>query len=85
MPLTISLSPSTEAKLRERASASGRPADEYAAQLIESAVNQPSLDELLAPVREQFARSGMSEEELSDLLEEVKHEARAERRKARRP
>ena len=31
---------------------------------------QVSLDELLAPIREDFAKSGMSEDELNALIEE---------------
>ena len=47
---------------------------------LERAATRPSLDEVLAPLRDEFDRSGMSEEELTDFLEDAKHEARAERR-----
>lgn len=39
-----------------------------------------SLKEIGGPIAEDFARSGMTEDELGDLLEEAKHEMRAERR-----
>jgi len=34
------------------------------------------LDEVLAPLREEFERSGMSEDELVQLLEAAKHDVR---------
>lgn len=39
MPITLSLSPGTEAKLRERAAASGQDVSRYASELIEQAVS----------------------------------------------
>jgi predicted DNA-binding protein len=39
-----------------------------------------TLDEILAPVRAEFESSGMSEEELTNFLTEVRDEARNERR-----
>ncbi|MEK6410881.1 MAG: hypothetical protein AABN34_28485 [Acidobacteriota bacterium] len=39
----------------------------------------PSLDEILGPVREQFAASGMTEEDLDALIEEVREEIWMER------
>src|SRR5437879_4917837 len=38
------------------------------------------LDEVLAPVREEFERSGMSEEELTGFLSEVRDQVRREKR-----
>jgi hypothetical protein len=38
-----------------------------------------TLDEVLAPLREEFERSGMTEEELKDFFTEVRDEVRAER------
>jgi plasmid stability protein len=39
-----------------------------------------TLDEVLAPLREGFERSGMTEEELTHFLTEVRDEARREKR-----
>jgi len=64
MTLTISLSPEAEAKLRQRAAAEGKDPVVYASRIVEQAVSRPSLDELLAPVREEFAASGTTDEEL---------------------
>jgi hypothetical protein len=69
-------------RLKQRAAASGKDIADYAAQLIEEAVTTPTLDDVLAPIRQRFAQSGMNEDELSDFLEEAKHRRRAQRRKA---
>jgi cytochrome P450 len=79
--LKVHLPPDASEKLRQRAAASGKGIADYASELIEDAVTKPGIDEVLAPVRAQFARSGMTEDELSDFLEEAKHRRRAERRK----
>jgi pantoate kinase len=78
--LKLLLGLDTSERLQRRAAASGKNVADYAAGLIEEAVTRPSIEEVLAPVREQFARSGMSEDELSDFLEEAKHRRREERR-----
>lgn len=77
MTLHISISPQTEAKLRERASACGQDVSSYAASVLDQALDKPSLEETLAPVRRAFEKSGMSEDELSELLEREKHAMRA--------
>jgi hypothetical protein len=80
--LTVDISPEAREKLAQRAAAAGKDVAVYAAEIIEGAATQPTLDELLAPAREAFARSCMTEDELSELLEEAKHRRRAERRQA---
>lgn len=79
MTIRIAISDSVRAKLQERAAASGQSEDALAAQILEQAVLQPSIDEVLAPVRADFDASGMSDDQLSDLLERVKHDLRAVR------
>ncbi len=78
MDITIHLSSAAEAKLKERAAATGQPPDAVASRIVEEAVTTPTLDEVLAPVREDFARSGMTDDELGDFLEDVKHKMRRE-------
>ena len=52
----------------------GKSAEEYARTLIEvELLSQQSFDEMLQPVREQFAASGMTEEELDQLVDEERH------------
>lgn len=79
MTLQISLSPEAESKLRERAEASGQDLAACAAHVLDEALGKPSLDEILGPVRQSFEQSGMTEEQLSELLEREKHAMRAEK------
>ena len=85
MTINITISPATEARLRERAAAAGQPVPEFVSQLVEQAAASPSLEEALAPIRREFAESGMSEDELTQVLEDAKHEMRHERRSGGRP
>ncbi len=80
MTLTIPISPEAEAKLIAKAAAAGVDVTTFAAQTLERAASKPTLEEILAPLRKEFEQSGMTEDELTDLLEQAKHEARAERR-----
>jgi hypothetical protein len=83
MKLNISISPEAEARLRERASATGEPLEQVASRFVEEALRRPSLNELLAPLRAEFEASGMTDDELAELLERAKHEMRAVRRARR--
>ena len=84
MTLTISLPPDVEAKVRARAAAIGTDLERYIAQLVIRSVEAPlSLEQISGPVSEAFAESGLTDDELSDLLEREKHEARRERRNRR--
>ena len=78
MNVTISISDDAAAKLRERAIASGQPVSEYTSKLVEQAVKSPTLEELIAPVQADFARSGMSTDQFlnfgRDLLDKVRAE-----------
>jgi len=80
MDITISIRPEMQEKLRQRATESGQDVEAYVERLIEKELSGPqSIDELLAPVREQFAQSGMTEEELDTLIEEAREEVWHER------
>jgi hypothetical protein len=75
MDITLSLSSVEEKELAERASRSGEGIAEYVHRLIERHISAPDrLAALLAPVRRQFAESGMSEAELDSLVEEAREE-----------
>jgi hypothetical protein len=79
--LTLRLSQDAQAKLAERAAATGQPLDKYLATLVESLVETPrTLAEISGPVYQRFLQSRTSDEELSEELEKAKHEMRAERR-----
>jgi len=83
MTLNIPVSPETEAKLRERAAALGKDLVQYVASLIEQGVTAPTFDELLAPIRSDFAASGMTPDEIDrfgqDLIANVRRERRVTR------
>ncbi len=77
--LQIPLPPDTEETLRERAKANGQDVSAYAARLIQDALNTPSVDELLAPFRQQVEESGITDEGLDRLGEELRHEVRQDK------
>ena len=82
MVLNLSISAETEAKLKLKAIAAGVDMETYAIRHLELIAAHPkSLKDISGPIAEDFARSGMSEDELSDFLEAEKHAMRAERRK----
>jgi predicted transcriptional regulator len=70
MSLTVTLPSDLEAQVQQAAAKNGRDVEQYVLDAIKRAVLKPSLDEILAPVREQFAASGMTEEEFDQLIEE---------------
>lgn len=68
--LTINVPKNIGAMLEEQARNNGKNISDYIKELVEEAGNkQKTLDEILAPVRKNFADSGMSEEDLDDLIE----------------
>ena len=79
--ITLRLSRDAEAKLGQRAAAAGQPLAEYVATLVESVVEAPrTLAEISGPVYERFLQSGTTDEQLSEELEQAKHDMRADRR-----
>jgi hypothetical protein len=81
MVLSLSISAEAEAKLKAKAAAAGVDVETYAARQLELMASQPkTLKQISGPIGEAFAQSGMSEAELSELLETEKHAMRAERR-----
>lgn len=85
VPVTLRLSKDAEARLAERAGAAGVPLAAYIAALVESLVESPrTLAEISGPAYQRFIESGTTDEQLSEELEQAKHEMRAERRGERR-
>lgn len=80
--ITVTLPTDTEQRLREKADALGLLVEAYLRQLIETDLTngaQPypgerTLEETLAPFRQAFAKSGMTEDELAALVEEARAE-----------
>ncbi len=78
MTLEISLTPEAESRLRERAAAAGKQPAELARAIVERDVRRPTLEEISGPIYQEFLKSGMTDEQLGDLLEDAKHAMRAE-------
>jgi hypothetical protein len=80
MTLTLNLPDEDERRLSEKAKAAGIDLQTYVERIVRTAANRPPIDEILRPVRDAFHASGMTEDELGELLEKAKHDMRAERR-----
>lgn len=78
--LQIPLPPDTEETLRERAKANGQDVSSYAARIIQEALSTPSVEELLAPFRREVEESGITDEGLDTLGEELRRDVRQEHR-----
>ncbi|HXG66734.1 MAG TPA: hypothetical protein VNO70_16655 [Blastocatellia bacterium] len=74
MGMTITLPEDLADEVRRAASRQGQDAERYAISALRKAVNKPSLDEILAPFRKEFAESGMTEDEFDNLIEEARQE-----------
>lgn len=79
MTLVVPVSPEVEARLRQQAAAEGKELGAYASKLLEQAVGRCSLGELLAPLREQFAASGTTDEELVQQITDARTAYRNQR------
>ncbi|HZL35754.1 MAG TPA: hypothetical protein VFC78_10630 [Tepidisphaeraceae bacterium] len=81
LPLTLRVSEQARLTLAERAAASGTDIAGYVSAIVEQNAQRPlSLEEISGLVYRKFMASGMTDDELSDVLETEKHEARAQRR-----
>ncbi len=70
MTLTIKVPQNIGAILEETAKNNGKDVAEYVEDLIEKDFNRrKTLDEILAPLRKDFAESGMTEDDLDALVE----------------
>ena len=78
MTINISLTPESEAKLRQRAAHSGKDLAALASDILEEAIRRPSVEELLAPARREVAESGMTDQELDGFFEGIVKEVRTE-------
>ena len=85
MTLTLNLPDEEQELLARKAQAAGMTLQAYAERIVRSAAVRPPINEILRPIRDAFHVSGMSDEELGELLESAKHEMRADRRKRQGP
>ena len=81
MTITIDPKPDEERWLSERAARNGEDVGSYIHRLIAREIQAPAttLDQVLAPVRRQFEESGMTDDDLAALVEEVREEIWQER------
>jgi hypothetical protein len=84
MPLTIQLPVEDEARLEMKAKNAGVDLPTYVERVLRAEISRPPLTEILKPVQDAFVDSGMSEDDLSELLVKAKKEMRADRRSAGR-
>ncbi len=70
MSLTVTLPSELETKIQQATARFGGNVESYVINAVELALKKPSLDELLAPIRRQFAKTGMTEQELTALVKE---------------
>ncbi len=80
MTFAIELCAQDEARLARKAEIAGVDVPTYVERILHVEASRPPLDEFLKPVREAFAQSGMTEEQLSDLLIKAKKEMRVDRK-----
>jgi hypothetical protein len=81
MVLSIEIPAQTADRLRRQAAAAGQDVGSYVTQIVEQATAKSSLDEVLAPLGEQFAATGIGNAELLRDITEAQAEHRAEKRK----
>ena len=81
MTITIELPAAVEEKLRAHAAAAGKNIEAVVVEAVEAklTLSKISLRQILAPVHEDFKKSGMTEPELDDLLQDSISETRASR------
>jgi hypothetical protein len=81
MSLVVDLDPKVEEALRKKASAQGTSFDDYVSGVLNKHVAQgPTIDEILEPVRREFEKSGMTEDQLDEFLNGVRQKVHEEKR-----
>lgn len=68
----------TREAIRELSQSKGKGADEYLRTLIEAELSQQTFAQILAPIREGFRKSGMTEEQFDALFEEARQKVHQE-------
>jgi hypothetical protein len=82
--LTIRIAEPVRRKLAERAAQEGKGLSEYVEVLLEREAHRPSIEEILAPFRQQVEASGMTDVELEQFFEGVRNEVWQEKQAAKR-
>lgn len=79
MELTISISDKIGSILQQRANAKGRKIDDLVQEMIETQALTPTLDELLAPARQEITDKGITEDELDDFMYSLRKKVKEEK------
>jgi ribosome-binding protein aMBF1 (putative translation factor) len=75
--ITIKIPDPTEQRLRRQAEAAGKPVEQFVSEVLEAQTAPAKiLRDISGSVHERFLKSGMSEEELAERLEQEDHTAR---------
>jgi hypothetical protein len=80
MSTTITIPTELEKRIAGRAATEGKDVTQFAIEVLERAVETPSLRELFADVREQVRASNLSDQELDTRIETAVKEVRKQRR-----
>ena len=82
MSVTVELPEPVERLLAERAAGLGKTPAVYLAEVAERELSRPlTLAEIMAPVRDEFEASGMTEAELDALIDHARQEVWDERQR----
>lgn len=73
--MTIDIPLEVKAALQRKAEGAGKDVRVFVQEIITKQAMRPSLDEILAPVRQEFEESGMSEDELDSFMNSVREKA----------
>ncbi len=79
MELTISISEQIGSILQKRAKANGRHINDLVKDIVKDQALTPTLDELLAPVRQGVADKGITENEIDDFMRSLRKKVRDEK------
>ena len=81
MTIHVDVSPDNQQRLEDLASRHGKPVEAFVNELIERAVRaEEPIDTILAPFRQGFSESGMTDEQATSFLDSELHAVRANRR-----
>lgn len=70
MSVVVELNPEVEEALKKKADAQGSKLDEYVAGVLKKHIDLgPTYEEIMSPLWKDFEESGMTEEELNQLIE----------------
>lgn len=82
--VSFSLPADEERKLLARATEKGKDVPSYLRDLVEKDLTgPPKLSDILAPIREDFRQSGMTEDELASLIEETRDDVWREKERGK--